>query len=83
VIAEKFAAQGSNVAINYASNSAAADELATRLAQEYGVKTAMVQGDAGALVDCKYMVHETIKVFGGIDVIVGNAVSIVFFFFSL
>jgi hypothetical protein len=76
VIAEKFAAEGSNVGINYASNAEAANTLAERLKKEYGVKTAVFQGDAGVLADCKYLVHETIKTFGGIDVIIGNAVGI-------
>jgi NAD(P)-dependent dehydrogenase (short-subunit alcohol dehydrogenase family) len=76
VIAEKFAAEGSNIAINYASNAEAANSLAERLKKEFGVKTAVLQGDAGVLADCKYLVHETIKAFGGIDVIIGNAVSL-------
>jgi NAD(P)-dependent dehydrogenase (short-subunit alcohol dehydrogenase family) len=80
VIAEKFAAEGSNVGINYASNAEAANTLAERLKKEYGVKTAVFQGDAGVLADCKYLIHETIKAFGGIDVIIGNAVS--FFLFD-
>jgi NAD(P)-dependent dehydrogenase (short-subunit alcohol dehydrogenase family) len=37
----------------------------------------VIQGDGGDLKDCKYMVHETIKEFGGIDVIIGNAVCLI------
>ncbi|KAF2431841.1 short chain dehydrogenase/reductase [Tothia fuscella] len=73
VIAEKFAAEGSNININFASNEKAVNELSAKLKKEYGVKVHVTQGDAGNLEDCKYLVHETIKVFGGIDVIIGNA----------
>jgi hypothetical protein len=40
----------------------------------------VIQGDAGVMADIKYMVHETIKTFGGIDVIIGNAVRIFWLF---
>ncbi|KAF2399098.1 NAD(P)-binding protein, partial [Trichodelitschia bisporula] len=73
VIARKFAAEGSNVAINFVNRPEPAQELAATLAKEYGVKTVVLQGDCGVLVDCKHVVHETIKAFGGIDVIIGNA----------
>jgi NAD(P)-dependent dehydrogenase (short-subunit alcohol dehydrogenase family) len=42
--AEKFAAEGSNVAINYMSNKEAADKLAADIASKYNVKTVVVQG---------------------------------------
>jgi NAD(P)-dependent dehydrogenase (short-subunit alcohol dehydrogenase family) len=75
-IAEKFASEGANVVINYSANETAASELAARLKSEYGVQTHIVQGDAGVTADIKYLVHETIKTLGGIDVIIGNAVSL-------
>jgi NAD(P)-dependent dehydrogenase (short-subunit alcohol dehydrogenase family) len=42
--AEKFAAEGSNVAINYVSNKEAADKLAADIASKHNVKTVVVQG---------------------------------------
>jgi D-Tyr-tRNAtyr deacylase len=42
--AEKFAAEGSNVAINYMSNKEAADKLAADIAGKHNVKTVVVQG---------------------------------------
>ena len=42
--AEKFASEGSNVAINYMSNKEAADKLASDIATKYGVKTVVIQG---------------------------------------
>jgi NAD(P)-dependent dehydrogenase (short-subunit alcohol dehydrogenase family) len=77
-ICTKFAAQGSNIAINYAANAQAADDLAATIRKDYGVKVICLQGDAGNLVDCKFLVHETIKELGGIDVVIGNAVSLYF-----
>lgn len=44
LVAQKFAAEGSNIAINYVSNKEAADRVASNLAKEYNVKTIVVQG---------------------------------------
>lgn len=44
VIARKFAAEGSNIAINYASSKETADKIASDLAAQYNVKTIVVQG---------------------------------------
>lgn len=44
LVAEKFAAEGSNVAINYNSNKAAADNVASEISSKYGVKTIVIQG---------------------------------------
>lgn len=42
--AEKFASEGSNVAINYMSSKEVADKLASDIASKYGVKTVVIQG---------------------------------------
>jgi NAD(P)-dependent dehydrogenase (short-subunit alcohol dehydrogenase family) len=42
--AEKFAAEGSNIAINYMSNKETADKLAADIASKHGVKTVVIQG---------------------------------------
>lgn len=44
VIARKFAAEGSNVAINYVSSKETADKVASDLAAKYNVKTIVIQG---------------------------------------
>nr|XP_023907993.1 uncharacterized protein LOC112019713 [Quercus suber]POF16541.1 granaticin polyketide synthase putative ketoacyl reductase 2 [Quercus suber] len=72
-IARKFAAQGSNIAINYVSSHVSADQLAKELQDEYSVKTTVIQGDGGNLEDCKNCVERTVQAFGSIDVIIGNA----------
>lgn len=44
LVAHKFAAEGSNIAINYVSNKEAADRVAAEIASKYNVKTIVVQG---------------------------------------
>jgi hypothetical protein len=43
VVAEKFAAEGSNVAINFANQEEPAVKLAERLKKDYGVKTTVIR----------------------------------------
>ncbi|KAJ5774559.1 hypothetical protein N7457_009455 [Penicillium paradoxum] len=73
ISAEKFAAEGSNVAINYLSSKESAEKLASDIAAKYGVKTVTIQGDAGVKEDCINAVKTTIEKLGGLDVIVSNA----------
>ncbi|KAK4496450.1 hypothetical protein PRZ48_012430 [Zasmidium cellare] len=72
-IARKFAAEGSNVAINYANNEAPAQELAKELESKSNVKTTVIKGDGGKVEDVQNCVRQTIKAFGGLDIIIGNA----------
>ena len=44
MVARKFAAEGSNLAINYVSSKDAAEKLASDLQSQYNVKTTIVQG---------------------------------------
>ena len=44
LIAEKFAAEGCNVAINYVSNLERAKETAAKIEKECGAKTVVIQG---------------------------------------
>ena len=74
-IVEKFAAEGAHVAINYVSREGPAKELAEQVTKQYGVKAVTVRGDCGVAADCQTCVRETIAAFGGIDIIIGNAVS--------
>ena len=47
VVAEKFAAEGSNVAINYFSNVGRAKETAAKVEKDYGVKAIIIQLQGG------------------------------------
>lgn len=44
LVAQKFASEGSNLAINYVSSREAADTLASDLQAQYKVKAIVVQG---------------------------------------
>jgi len=61
------------VAINYANNEQPAQDLAKELQDKHSTKTAVIQGDAGKQADCARCVSETIKAFGGLDIIIANA----------
>lgn len=60
VIAHKFAAEGCNIAINYANNEAPAQKLSADIQSEYRVKTVVVHGVRVNLC----MKHETMTASG-------------------
>jgi 3-oxoacyl-[acyl-carrier protein] reductase len=69
--AEQLAAQGALVAINYSSDSKAADEVVAALG---GAEKALaIKADAGSMSDVKSMVEQTVAKFGKIDILVPNA----------
>ncbi|KJX99917.1 short chain dehydrogenase/reductase like protein [Zymoseptoria brevis] len=72
-VARRFAAEGSNVAINYVASEAPARKLAEELESQYSVKTTVIQGDGGVIADIERCVSETVSAFGGLDIIIGNA----------
>ncbi|KAF1986672.1 NAD(P)-binding protein [Aulographum hederae CBS 113979] len=72
VIARHFASQGSNIAINYLHSAGAAEKLAVEI-RGMGVQACVIQADCGKIADCEKCVEETIKVFGCLDIIIGNA----------
>jgi len=39
--------------------------------------------DCGILADCKYCIHETVKAFGGLDIVISNAVRIYILYYIL
>lgn len=63
------------MAINYQSSKEAAEKLAEELSSKYSIQAFALQADQGIEVDCERMVTDTIAKFGGIDIIVSNAVS--------
>ncbi|KAI1923407.1 hypothetical protein LOZ58_004726 [Ophidiomyces ophidiicola] len=72
-VAERFAAEGSNVAINYIFSEDCATALAKKLEQDHKVKTIILQGDVGSRTDCENLVKQTIEQLGGLDIIISNA----------
>ncbi|KAJ6108330.1 hypothetical protein N7523_009653 [Penicillium sp. IBT 18751x] len=72
-IAEKFAAEGCNIAINYLTSQQQADDLALRLDKQYNIRTTTIQGDAGIQADCVRLVQTAIEKLRGLDIIISNA----------
>ncbi|PWY76226.1 NADP(+)-dependent dehydrogenase [Aspergillus heteromorphus CBS 117.55] len=73
LVARKYAAEGCNVAINYASSKDAAEKLAAEIREQYKVKAITIQGDASQRIDCINAVNATIEQLGGVDIVVSNA----------
>ncbi|KAI9849292.1 MAG: hypothetical protein M1837_004751 [Sclerophora amabilis] len=76
LIAEKFAAQGCNIAINYVSNAERAKQTAEKIREiggAGGVKVLVTQGDMGVQSDIINTVKETISGLGGLDIVISNA----------
>ena len=72
-IARAFAAEGSNIAINYFSASAPAEKLASELSTTHGVKTATLQADAGSPSAITSLVQNATQALGGLDIVIANA----------
>ncbi|KAL8797382.1 MAG: hypothetical protein Q9195_000537 [Heterodermia aff. obscurata] len=77
LLVEKFAAEGCNVAINYNESLDRAKATAAKAEKDCNIKTVLIQGDVGKLVDCERMVVEAIDGLGGLDIIISNAVSMI------
>lgn len=71
-IALRFAAEGADVAINYASSREAAEEVAGEI-KEMGRKSAIFQADVADQAACEAMCQGAIDAFGQIDILVNNA----------
>ncbi|WP_235296662.1 3-oxoacyl-[acyl-carrier-protein] reductase [Portibacter marinus] len=72
-IAERFAAQGSNVAFTYVSSADKANALADRLSEEYGVMVKAYQSDASSFEEAQLLVDKVIEAYGKIDTLINNA----------
>ncbi|KAL4808522.1 hypothetical protein BDV18DRAFT_100867 [Aspergillus unguis] len=73
IVAQKFAAEGCNVAINYFSSKDAAEKVASEIQAKYKVKVVIIQGDASIQSECKNIVQTTLDQLGGLDILVSNA----------
>jgi NAD(P)-dependent dehydrogenase (short-subunit alcohol dehydrogenase family) len=75
-IAVEAAAEGFSVAINYASNAAAADEtiaLCQQAARTPGQRFVAARGDVSLCEDRDAMLRQTLDEFGRVDALVNNA----------
>lgn len=73
LIAEKFAAENCNLALNYMASQDRAEQVAEKVERVYKIKPILIQGDVGKLADCERIVQEAIDGLGGLDVIISNA----------
>ncbi len=71
-VATKLASEGANVAINYFSSSAGADQTVAEIEAAGGRAFAM-QGDLNKKEDVDALVSKTVQAFGSVDVLVNNA----------
>lgn len=71
-IAEVFAEEGADVAVNYVSNAQEAEETAAHVRGK-GVRAITVKGDVAKRSDVEAMIHSTWEQLGPIDVLVNNA----------
>ncbi len=71
-IAERFAREGANIAINYTSNADAASEVA-QVVKDLGCKANIYQANVGDESACVAMIKKAIEDFGQIDALINNA----------
>jgi 3-oxoacyl-[acyl-carrier protein] reductase len=71
-VAERFAALGANIVINYSKDKASADEVVSNI-KAMGVKVIAVQADVSKVADIDRLFSEAKKAFGKIDIVVANA----------
>ena len=71
-IAERYAALGANIVINYSKDKASADEVLSNI-RAMGAKAIAVQADVSKPGELERLFTEAKKVFGKIDIVVANA----------
>ena len=71
-IAERYAAMGANIVINYSRDKASAEEVETNI-KAMGVKVISVQADVSKVADIERLFTEAKNAFGKIDIVVANA----------
>ena len=72
-VVKRLAQDGASVVINYVSNEAAAKEVADEINSIRSGAAVIVKADVSAVESCKYLLDETLKAFGRIDILVLNA----------
>jgi 3-oxoacyl-[acyl-carrier protein] reductase len=71
-IALALAAEGVNVAVNYATNSEAADRITEQIKSKGG-KAISIRGNVGNPSDARRLFEETAAAFGPVSIVVNNA----------
>ncbi len=76
-IAERLAADGASVAVNYSKSAKEAAAVAERIRQKGG-KAIVLKADVGDWSQAKALVEGTAKEFGRLDILVNNAAALQF-----
>jgi 3-oxoacyl-[acyl-carrier protein] reductase len=71
-IAERYAALGAAIVLNYSRDKIAAEETVSNI-KAMGVRVTAIQGDVSKVADIERLFDEALKVFGKIDIVVANA----------
>lgn len=71
-IAERYAALGADIVINYSRDKASADEVVSNISA-MGARVIAVQADISKVADIERLFSEAKKAFGRIDIVVANA----------
>ena len=71
-VAQKLAARGAKVAINYTKSEAEAKAVQAEI-KKSGGEAILAQGDVASDTDCRRIVDTTVKAFGRLDILVNNA----------
>jgi len=71
-VALAFAEEGANISISYLDEYEDAEKT-LRLIEERGAKGILIPGDVSDKAHCQYVVQQTIRVFGKLDIVVNNA----------
>lgn len=69
----ELAKAGADIAINYRSHAEEAAEV-QKECEKFGVRAVTIAADMGCQADAERVVDETVAAFGGIDILVSNAV---------
>jgi NAD(P)-dependent dehydrogenase (short-subunit alcohol dehydrogenase family) len=71
-IALRFAEAGASVTVHYRKNESSAKQIVQQI-EAQGRKAIAVRGDLAQQTDAQALIAETVRIFGGIDVLVNNA----------
>jgi 3-oxoacyl-[acyl-carrier protein] reductase len=75
-IAERLAADGASVVVNYVKAKLEAEAVAERVRRVSGVRAIVIKADISDPVQAKRLVDDTVKELGRLDIVVNNAVTV-------
>jgi 3-oxoacyl-[acyl-carrier protein] reductase len=76
-IAERLAADGADVAINYSKSAQPAEDVAERV-RRAGARAVVIQADLGESAQVEALVEHTVRELGRLDILVNNAAAFSF-----